>query len=25
LPSTKTALDELVWWAEATMAAKAKA
>jgi NAD(P)H-dependent FMN reductase len=23
LPSTKTALDELVWWAKATMAAKA--
>ncbi len=23
LPSTKTALDELVWWARATMAAKA--
>ena len=25
LPSTKTALDELVWWAKATMAAKAAA
>jgi NAD(P)H-dependent FMN reductase len=25
LPSAKVALDELVWWAEATMAAKAKA
>jgi hypothetical protein len=23
LPSAKTALDELVWWAKATMAAKA--
>jgi hypothetical protein len=22
LPSAKTALDELVWWAKATMAAK---
>jgi len=22
LPNTKTALDELVWWAKATMAAK---
>lgn len=25
LPSTRTALDELVWWAKATMAAKASA
>lgn len=25
LPATKTALDELVWWAKATMAAKAAA
>jgi NAD(P)H-dependent FMN reductase len=25
LPSTKTALDELVWWAQATMAARALA
>jgi len=25
LPNTKTALDELVWWAKATMAAKAAA
>ena len=23
MPSAKTALDELVWWAKATMAAKA--
>ena len=25
LPSTKTALDELLWWARATMAARAAA
>jgi hypothetical protein len=25
LPSAKTALDELMWWAQATIAAKARA